>query len=197
MSLYSPAHFAQADRAAAHALIAAHPFATLITAVDGGEPRISHLPLLLEGDALIGHVARANPHWQAFGLGATVAVFHGPHAYVSPRWYTEPARMVPTWNYATVHVGGRPDLLGVEESADSLLKLSRAFDPDWRADAATVDRLLPGIVAFRMPIASCTAKFKMSQNRSADDRRGVIKGLLAAGTADADAVAHWMRGADV
>ncbi|MDB5972882.1 MAG: hypothetical protein JWQ90_5332 [Hydrocarboniphaga sp.] len=195
MSLYAPAPFAEADRAAAVALIAAHPFATLITAVDGAEPQVSHLPLLLEGDVLIGHLARANPHWQSFGRGSTIAVFHGPHAYVSPRWYAEPAHSVPTWNYATVHVSGRPALLGEADSKNSLLQLTRAFDPDWRASEITIDRLLPGIVAFRMPIAACDAKFKMSQNKTADDRRSVIGGLLAAQTgplSDAAGVAQWM-----
>jgi len=197
MSLYMPAHFA-AGRAAAYTLIDAHPFATLITAVDGEPPRVSHLPLLLDGEALVGHMARPNPHWQCFAQGSTIAVFHGPHGYVSPRWYAEPARSVPTWNYATVHIGGRPQLLpGGDDARDSLLKLTSRFDPQWQADPAMVDRLLPGIVAFRMPIASCQTKFKMSQNKTAEDRDCVIAGLLAAGTAEASGLARCMRGADV
>ncbi|WP_428311307.1 FMN-binding negative transcriptional regulator [Hydrocarboniphaga sp.] len=197
MSLYAPAHFAQSDRAAAEALIAAHPFATLITALDGAEPQISHLPLLLEGDALIGHLAKANPHWQRFEQGttiaSTIAIFHGPHAYVSPRWYAEPERNVPTWNYATVHVSGQPQLLDRDAARSSLLKLTQAFDPQWQADEATLQRLLPGIVAFRMPVARVETKFKMSQNKTADDQRGVIAGLLAADDRDAASVAQWMR----
>lgn len=192
MSLYAPGHFAHSDRTAAEALIAAHPFATLITAGDDNEPQISHLPLLLEGDALIGHLAKANPHWQRFERGTTIAIFHGPHAYVSPRWYAEPERNVPTWNYATVHVSGQPQLLARGAALSSLLKLTQAFDPQWQADEATLQRLLPGIVAFRMPIARVEAKFKMSQNKTADDQRGVIAGLLAADDRDALSVAQWM-----
>jgi transcriptional regulator len=192
MSLYRPAHFAHADRADADALIAAHPFASLITAVDGAEPQVSHLPLLLEEDALIGHLAKANPHWQCFESGTTIAVFHGPHAYVSPRWYAEPERNVPTWNYATVHVSGKPQLLDRDAAKDSLLKLTRTFDPQWQADEATLQRLLPGIVAFRMPVARIEAKFKMSQNKTGEDSRGVIAGLLATADKDAADVAQWM-----
>jgi transcriptional regulator len=193
VSLYAPAHFAQSDRAAAYELIAAHPFATLITAVSNAEPQVSHLPLLLEGDALIGHVAKANPHWQRFENGATIAVFHGPHAYVSPRWYTQPERNVPTWNYATVHVSGQPSLLNRDKSRASLARLVQTFDPQWQADDEAVDRLLPGIVAFRIAIKRVDAKFKMSQNKTADDQRGVIAGLLAAADSDAASVAQWMK----
>lgn len=193
MSLYAPAHFAQADRADAVALIAAHPFATLITAVDGAEPQVSHLPLLVEGDALVGHLAKANPHWQRFEHGSTIAIFHGPHAYVSPRWYAQPERNVPTWNYATVHVSGRPQLLDRAAAQSSLAKLTRAFDPHWQADEATLLRLLPGIVAFRLPIARIEAKFKMSQNKTPADRSGVVDGLLAAADRGAHDVALWMK----
>lgn len=192
MSLYVPPHFTQADRAAALALMAAHPFATLITAADGAEPQVSHLPLLFEDDALIGHLARPNPHWQHFERGVTIAVFHGPHAYVSPRWHAQPERNVPTWNYATVHVSGTPAVLDPDAARSSLRKLSQAFDPQWQAHDQTLERLLPGIVAFRMPVSHIEAKFKLSQNKTADDRRGVIDGLLATANKDAADVAQWM-----
>ena len=107
MSIYQPAAFA-VPRDAALQLIHDFPFATLVTPGEG-EPHISHLPLLYHShpsqrDLLIGHMARANPHWKSFGGGLTLALFHGPHAYVSPSWYLDPAAAVPTWNYAVVHV---------------------------------------------------------------------------------------------
>ena len=92
-------------------LIRDYPFATLVTA-RAPEPQISHLPLLFHSapepnGVLIGHMARANPHWRQFADGPTMALFHGPHAYVSPSWYAEPEKAVPTWNYAVVHASSR------------------------------------------------------------------------------------------
>ena len=121
MSLYTPSHFAHDNRTAVARLIHDHAFATLITPA-ATEPFVSHLPLLLipgcePHGTLIGHFARANPHWRAAQDTESIAVFHGPHAYVSPSWYTEPQRMVPTWNYATVHAHG--SLAIVEDPAEA------------------------------------------------------------------------------
>src|SRR5512143_3580210 len=106
MSIYIPRHFAVDDRAAALQLVREYPFATLVTP-SSSEPMVSHVPLLLSSnepdcDTLIGHFARANPHWKHASGIASVAIFHGPHAYVSPSFYAEPAAAVPTWNYAIV-----------------------------------------------------------------------------------------------
>ncbi|MGH8802774.1 MAG: FMN-binding negative transcriptional regulator, partial [Casimicrobiaceae bacterium] len=110
MSLYVPAQFATDDRAVAARLVHDYPFATLITP-GAPEPSISHLPLLLVAGGephgtLVGHMARANPHWNRADAVESIAVFHGPHAYVSPSWYAKPAEAVPTWNYATLHAHG-------------------------------------------------------------------------------------------
>ncbi|MGH8444275.1 MAG: FMN-binding negative transcriptional regulator [Solimonas sp.] len=196
MTLYTPQLFEGRDREVARRLIAGHPFATLITSGGGGgdEPQITHLPLLLRGDELHGHMARANPHWQRFAQGHTVAVFHGPHAYVSPRWYETPAIHVPTWNYATVHVAGRPEAATDDAAARAMLEaLTAHFDPDFRATDERVSRLLGGIAAFRMPIARLDAKFKMSQNRTAADRVGVIAALAQSDLPEDRATAQWMR----
>lgn len=196
MALYVPTAFASRDAVLARQLIDAHPFATLITTVDGAAPQISHLPMLLDGDgdALLGHLARANPHWQRFEAGHTLAVFHGPHAYISPTAYEKPEAGVPTWNYATVHVEGCPALLDDAAAAALLDRLTARFEPDGHRTATeVVARMLGGIVAFRMPIARLTPKFKMSQNRSAADRAGVMAALEATGRADERAVARWMR----
>lgn len=197
MTLYAPRSFAVSDRAQAFALMDAYPFATLITTVEGAEPLVTHLPLLRDGDvALVGHMARINPQWQHFARGRTLAVFHGPHAYVSPRWYELPQTTVPTWNYATVHVQGEPSVSDEVAARAALLELTRRFDPAFAADAAVVNRLLPGIVAFRMPINRLDAKFKMNQNKTATDRAGVIEGLRATGAAGDAAVATWMQAHD-
>src|SRR5947209_4161347 len=107
--MYIPTAFAEQDRARLHAFVEAYSFGLLVS-THGGEPFATHLPLLLERDAgphgtLVGHMARANPHWRELDGRAVLAVFSGPHAYVSPAWY-EAEHVVPTWNYVAVHAYG-------------------------------------------------------------------------------------------
>jgi transcriptional regulator len=113
--MYIPLAFNVPDARQLAAFIEQNSFATLVSEADG-RPFASHLPLLHDFDGsgfgrLVGHMARANPQWQHFADGREVlAIFHGPHAYVSPRWYTTKVA-VPTWNYAVVHAYGRPQLI--------------------------------------------------------------------------------------
>lgn len=194
MSLYTPRHFAARNDADALDIIRSCPFATLITAVDGVEPQVTHVPLLLEEGFLWGHVAKPNPQWQAFAQGRTLAVFHGPHQYISPRWYDKPKENVPTWNYAVVHVHGQPEILDVSGARRVVERLTAHYENgQWAAQPQKLERLLGGIVAFRMPLARVEAKFKMNQNRTAADRSGVIATLTATGAAEDAAVADWVR----
>jgi transcriptional regulator len=195
MSGYIPSHFA-GDDAAGRELMARHPFATLVTSTTDA-PRITHLPLLLDdaGTALIGHVARPNPHWQAFEHGRTVAIFHGPHAFVSRGWYRDPADNVPTWNYATVHVTtGRPRFADAAGTRAAVLKLTQRFEPPELApiQEEKLARLLKGIVAFHLPIERLEVKLKMSQNKPAEIA-GVMAGLRATGGTDELATLQWME----
>ena len=203
MSLYRPAAFASDDQAAIERLLDEHPFATLITA-GAGEPQISHLPLLHQREpapngSLIGHMARANPHWSHFGSGASLAIFHGPHAYVSPSWYAQPATQVPTWNYAVVHVHGRAEI--VSDRAATLATLQRMVTrfeggraAPWRLqlEGARLDAMVGAIVAFEIEIERIDAKFKLSQNKDEADRRRVASALRSEAYADATATAAWM-----
>jgi transcriptional regulator len=203
MSLYLPAHFEARDRAPAARLMHDHAFATLVTPAD--EPHVSHLPLLLVHDrephgTLLGHFARANPHWQAARGRESIAIFHGPHAYVSPSWYAEPARAVPTWNYATVHAHGTLEMVDDPAEARAVLgALVQRFEagrPDaWSFAMPEREReaLVGAIVAFRMPLRRVEAKLKLSQNRSAADQARVMAALEAEPHADARATAAWMR----
>jgi transcriptional regulator len=195
MAIYTPREFAGRDDAAALQLIRDFPFATLITSVPGAEPRISYVPLLHEDGALLGHLARANPHWQAFAQGSTVALFHGPHAFVSPAWYERPQDNVPTWNYAVVHAHGQPELADAAHTRAHLERLFARFSPGTVLPTTPekVERLLGALVPFRMPIARLEAKFKMNQNKTPADRAGVIRGLRASGFAEAAATADWMQ----
>ena len=194
MSIYIPRHFA-GDAATARRLIADHPFAVLVTA-GGAGLHVTHLPLLLDdaGTALIGHVARPNPHWQAFAQGETVAVFQGPHAFVSRGWYRDPADNVPTWNYAAVHVTGRPVELDAAGTRGAVERLSLRFEPAGLPPVLEkkMGGLLNGIFAFRLPIERLEVKLKMSQNKP-QEIPGVVAGLKATGRHDELATAHWME----
>ena len=171
-----------------------HSFATLITPASP-EPMVSHLPLLLipgcePHGTLLGHFARANPHWQHAREAESIAVFHGPHAYVSPSWYGEPERMVPTWNYATVHAHGTLEIVddaveaqGIIDALVQRFEGARAQPWKFQRDERERDALMGAIVPFRMRIQRIDAKFKLSQNRSRDDRARVIAALRAEGYA--------------
>jgi transcriptional regulator len=204
MSLYTPPRFSPQDRAAISRLIHDFPFATLVTP-GADEPRVSLVPLLLVSDCephgtLLGHVARANPHWQAARDVPSTAIFHGPHAYVSPSWYAEPAKAVPTWNYATVHAHGPLEIVDDPVQARAILdalvqRFEGAREAPWSfaMPAGERDALMGAIVAFRMRIRRIDAKFKLSQNRPADDRARVIAALEAEPSPESQAAAAWMR----
>lgn len=204
MSLYTPRAFAPQDASAPQKLLSEHPFAILITPGQP-EPSISHLPLQYragEGEhgVLLGHMARANPHWRRFGEAASTAVFHGPHAYVSPSWYGEPAAAVPTWNYAVAHVHGRAELLADPAETRALLEeMIGRYEADrpepWalQLQGRALAAMLEAIVGFRLVIERIDTKLKLSQNRSPADRERVIEALRAEGYADALGTAQWME----
>ena len=203
--MYIPKAFEVTDRDTLHAFIEAHSFATLITAFDG-EPFATRLPLLLDREGangtLIGHVARANPHWGCFdGNCNAVAMFDGPHAYISPNWYaTSPA--VPTWNYASVHAYGpaRP-IADAGWLRDFVRRLTERHEgqepaPPWRMEdlpEAYVQSMLNGIVGIEISVTRLEGKFKLSQNRPASDRPRIIAALEGRGDADSKGVARLMH----
>jgi transcriptional regulator len=203
--MYIPKHF-EAPETTGREIMQAHRWALLTTMAEDGAPFTTHLVLLWQDDGtahgcLLGHVARANPHWQLFARPApSLALFWGPHAYVSPTWYT-PGAKVPTWNYVTVHAYGRPQVIDDTPGALAVLaKLAAAYEGA-EAAAWSLKSLPPGnaeaqsrgIVAFRMPIDRIETKTKLSQNRELEDRQRVIARLEASADQDALATAKWMR----
>jgi transcriptional regulator len=204
MTIYAPRAFTTDDGAAVAHLIGDHPFATLITPGDP-EPFISHLPLEYDAERgpkgiLLGHMARANPHWRHFGAKPSIAIFQGPHTYVSPSWYAEPATAVPTWNYAIAHVHGRVELMVDAAETRALLdRMIRRYEEGrtqpWRLqlEGRSLAAMLDAIVGFRLTIERIDGKLKLSQNRSAEDRDRVIAALRAEDYADATATAEWME----
>jgi transcriptional regulator len=193
--MYVPAHFREDRDDVLRDAIRRIGFATLVTLGEGGV-EANHLPLLLQGDVLSGHVARANPVWKTLKPGAeALAIFLGPHAYVSPNWYpskAETGKAVPTWNYITVHAHGvltlhdDPAWLGAHVGALSAAH-EAALPQPWKpgdAPANYIDGLLRAIVGFELSITRLEGKWKLSQNRSEADRAGVA-GALAQGGQDA------------
>jgi len=187
--MYTPAHFAETDLAKLHAAIEAYSFATLVSQQEG-ELTASHLPLLLSREqseaalcgTLLGHVAKANRQWEAAG-NEVLAIFAGPHAYISPSWYQE-EKTVPTWNYVAVHAYGRLEL--VEDTLEKLAILRQAvgvyernMPVPWQMpeDGDYVRRLAEQIVAFKIPLARLEGKWKLNQNHPLARRQRVIAAL--------------------
>jgi transcriptional regulator len=171
--MYSPPYNQVGDRAEVLAFMRANNFAVVVTAT-GGEPRASHLPVLIEerGDGLVivAHMAKNNPQWEAFFDDEVLVVFHGAHAYVSPRWYAEKER-VPTWNYAAVHAYGKVRAFHEPEAKRAAVaKLVAHHDPQWlpeyeKLSPAYMEGMLNGIVAFEIPVERIETRWKLSQNR--------------------------------
>lgn len=194
--MYLPPHFEMRDLSAIHDAIDARGFANLIT-FTGDQLLATPLPLLLmrnEGEygTLIGHFAKANPHWSQPIVGEALTIFSNTDSYITPTWYatkTETGKVVPTWNYETVHAYGTPDFFHDEAQLLEIVTLlthrhEHARSTAWQVADAPADFIrtqLRGIVGFRMPITKLYGKRKMSQNRSAQDREGVAAGLRADG----------------
>jgi transcriptional regulator len=202
--MYIPDSFNVTDEAEIVAFIERYDFATLVS-VAGGSLTATHVPVIVEressGLVIVGHLARANPHWRAFD-GATEAllIFHGPHGYISPTWYVN-APAVPTWNYAVVHASGRPQ--SREDAPFIENELRRLVDRyegtragGWRIDGLPAEYLtrgLAGIVGFEMKVQRLEAKFKLGQNRAVADRAGTIAGLERDASPEGLALATFTR----
>lgn len=190
--MYIPASFRESRIEILHDFVRAHPFGLLVSAGAGGL-QATPLPFHLDADGGNGtlrvHLARANPHWQALaGAEECLVVFQGEHGYVTPSWYASKAatgKAVPTWNYVAVHAWGRPTV--VEDAAwlrrqigDLTLGQEVRRAAPWAVADAPEDYLdaqMKAIVGIEIPIARIEGKWKLSQNRDAADRRGVIAGL--------------------
>ena len=181
--------------------------AELVTTGDDGFPVATLMPFVRDGDRLLLHMARANRHWTTMGEQTpALAIVAGPQAYVSPSWYAtkrEHGRVVPTWNYSAVHLTGtvtvQHDAAWLRDLVTRLTSLHESGRAEpWAvtdAPAAYVDKQLRAIVGVELAVERVEAKAKLSQNRSEEDRAGVVAGLEADG-APARAVADAMRRAD-
>ena len=201
--MYVPPAFLESDLPTLHEFIERHSFGLLVSQHDG-YPFATHLPFLLDrssgkSGALVGHVARANPQWGRCLGQQVLAVFSGPHAYVSPTWY-EAEHMVPTWNYVAVHAYGRVRLV---ENHDGLLDIvrrsvevyERSMPRPWSLGEADtfIERLLEQIVGFRIEIERLEGKWKLNQNHPIERREKVVRALAERGDENSAAIAALMR----
>lgn len=182
--MYIPEYNRVKDTASAVAFMRDNPFAIVISS-GGVSPFATHIPVLVceYGDQLVlrGHIARANSHWRLLQQEQeTLVIFHGPHAYVSPRLY-ESHESVPTWNYAVVHAYGRAEVfLERERLKDVLVETILTFDPGYLEQWSNLSekvrtKLLSQITGFEISSVRLEAKFKLSQNRSQADRARVVE----------------------
>ena len=212
--MYLPAHFKEHRAPVLHDLIRAHPLAVLVT-LDANGLVANHIPMELDAEAgalgtLRGHVARANPVWKSHRPEVeAMAVFQGPDDYITPQYYATKAatgKVVPTWNYATVHAYG--PLRAIEDAAwlrgfvEQLTDRHEAELPQvpggvpWKVSDAPEDFIagqLKAIVGIEIPLTRIEGKWKVSQNRPSEDRAGVVAGLVKAGGPSRHAMAELVR----
>jgi transcriptional regulator len=204
--MYLPSHFSESRVDVMHALIRGHPLAALVTLGPDGL-NANHIPMEVDAEpapfgTLRGHVARANPVWKDFVTDVeALVIFQGPSTYVTPSWYAtkqSSGKVVPTYNYAVVHAYGPLRIIeGATWLRDLVTRLTNRFesprDEPWKvtdAPADFVDAQLRAIVGIEIPITRLVGKWKMSQNRTAADRAGVVRGLRASADADAASIAQ-------
>ncbi|MDB5510541.1 MAG: FMN-binding negative transcriptional regulator [Enterovirga sp.] len=195
--MYQPPLFREDRLEVQHELIRANPLGLLITAGASGL-MANPIPFLIDPEAsehgtLRCHLARANPQWRDLAsVDECLVVFQGPQDYVTPSWYAtkrETGKVVPTWNYATVHAWGRPSVTHeagwLRRQLDDLTLLREGGRPvPWQVGDAPADFVaaqIRGIVGVEIPIGRIEGKWKVSQNRPEADRAGVHAGLAAAG----------------
>jgi transcriptional regulator len=182
-----------------HKLMEDQPFASLITMGSSGL-FASHIPMVLEHNGrlgqLRGHISRANTQWRDYTPSVeALAIFSGPQHYITPNWYVEKqetGKVVPTWNYVVVHAYGYLKIIEDGEwlmaHLASLTKIHEAGSPvPWKIGDAPADyiaALAKGIVGLEMTIERLEGKWKLSQNRSEQDRSGVAKGLAELNTTE-------------
>lgn len=205
--MYVPPVNAVHDEDELRRMVAAAATAWLVSAAPAGPPLATLLPIMWQGALVRAHLARANPQWRNLDGAQVLLVCPGPDTYVSPSWYAtkaEHGRVVPTWNYTAVHLTGTARVLHDPDELRALVTdLTDVHEqgrvPRWQvsdAPSAYVDGQLRGIVGVEVAVTGVEGKAKLSQNRSAADRAGVVEGLRGEPGRGAAAVAAGMDALD-
>ena len=198
--MYIPTAFKMQDRSEMIEVIQENSFATLFSTYEG-MPVATHLPLLLNDnkDCLIGHFAKGNPQWKDIENTQVLAIFHGPHCYISPSWY-ETNQAVPTWNYVAVHVYGKIELIENDDelmnSFNNMIKKYEHHTSTYsltQVDEQLVSNLNKGVQGFKLKILSMEGKKKLSQNHSNDRQQLVIQKLEEIEHTNEQEIARLMR----
>jgi len=212
--MYQPPHFQETRLEVLHDLIRAHPLGLLVCNGDDG-PVANPLPFLIDAEAapngvLCAHLSRANPQWQAIRAQAQIpvlVVFQGVDTYVTPSWYEtkrQTGKVVPTWNYVMVQARGRAviqeDTAWLGQQIEALTSAHEATRAEpWQVSEAPDDFItgqVKGIVGIEIEIVDLHGKWKVSQNRSTEDRAGVAEGLAASGEPASRSMARLVAGQD-
>jgi transcriptional regulator len=204
--MYIPQHFEETRIDVLHAMMRANPLATLVTLADK-QFNANHIPMVLDAKSgiLRAHIARANSLWKTFdeNIGC-MAIFQGPISYISPSYYPSKKiteRVVPTWNYAVVHVHAKlkiiDDAAWILNQINALTQQQEAArEQPWKvSDAPTdyVDQLLGALIGLELSIERIEGKWKVSQNQKPQDHQGVIDGLLQEGSENAAMMASLVK----
>ena len=197
--MYIPNEFEINDRNEIINFIKENSFGMIISSADDGF-QVTHVPLLLEEEDetlyLYGHFAIGNGHWKLANGRRVLAIFNGPHYYISPRWYTI-EKSVPTWDYMTVKMTGILKIVDRDQTNSILLKLSQYFDPEWTEERKELEeyyqKMVNEIVAFRIEVEEVYGKWKLSQNRPVADRKKIIENLVNSGNRESEVVARMIE----
>jgi transcriptional regulator len=187
--VYIPNLFHETDTDNLVAFMRRHSFATVVSIQDG-KPVATHLPLTVRHHqdtvTLRGHFAKANPQWRALAEGETLAIFTGPHAYISPKHY-EARESVPTWNYLAVHAYGQASIVELDDDTEELTsmlsELIATHEPSYQLQWDALpehyrDGMLRGVVGFEMVVTRLEGKVKLSQNKNESERKTITAALL-------------------
>lgn len=197
--MYIPKHFQAKDKEEIFNVIEENGFATLYSQ-SNGTPWATHLPLILDRSKkfLYGHFARANPQWKEIEHQTVLAIFQGPHCYISPSWY-ETYQTVPTWNYIAVHVTGKLEIIEGQELKDSLEQLVLKYEGPTssyqlsQVDPTYIANLMKGLIGFRIEIKQLEGQFKLSQNHSKHRQSLVIQQLEKSKRENEESIAKFMK----
>ena len=202
--MYIPSAFRENDIEKLVAFMRVNSFATLVSILND-VPVASHIPLVVTVQnnvvKLSGHLAKPNPQWQVFGVGEALAVFTGPHAYISPSLY-ENQESVPTWNYIAVHAYGVPQVITLGDSPELMDKMieemigtyGSEYKSQWHSLSDNFRQgMMNGIIGFEMTVTRLEGKYKLSQNRSHSDQNNVAHALLQSTESTVHAIGAAMK----
>ncbi|MEH2401581.1 FMN-binding negative transcriptional regulator [Nostoc sp.] len=202
--MYIPSPFREDDIEKLVAFMRANSFATLVSILNH-VPVASHIPLVVTVQnnvvKLSGHLAKPNPQWQVFGGDEALAVFSGPHAYISPSLY-EKQESVPTWNYIAVHAYGVPQVITLGDSPELMDKMIEeminTYDSEYKSQWHSLsdnfrEGMMNGIIGFEITVTRLEGKYKLSQNRSHSDQNNVAHELLQSTESTVHAIGAAMK----